>query len=140
MLYARSHLVNAGRAAGVQAIDTPFLGLLTDRDGFIRGTRLALQLGFKGKQVIHPAQIDFANEAFSPSPEEVNYASRLVEAFEKAQAKGLGATSFEGRMIDYMSYQQAGDLVHFAGVIAEKAERRRTVPRISLSQFFAPSP
>jgi len=95
LLYARSHMANAGRAAGVQAIDTPFLGLLTDRDAFIRETQMALQLGFKGKQLIHPAQVEFVNETFSPAQEEVNYASRLAEAFEEAQAKGLGATSFE---------------------------------------------
>ena len=139
LLYARSHLANAGRAAGVQAIDTPFLGLLTDRDAFIRQTRLASQLGFKGKQVIHPAQIDFANETFSPAQEDVNYASRLVEAFAEARDKGLGAISFEGRMIDYMSYQQASDLVYSAGIITEKEAKRQAVPSTSLFQFFTPS-
>ena len=100
---------------------------------------LALQLGFKGKQVIHPAQINFANETFSPAQGEVDYACRLVEAFAEARDKGLGAISFEGKMIDYMSYQQASDLVHFAGIITEKEAKRQAVPSTSLFQFFTPS-
>ncbi len=139
LLYARSQIVNGSRAAGVQAIDTPFFGLLTDREGFMRETILALQLGFKGKLLIHPAQIDFVNKTFSPSPDEAGYSRRVVEAFEEAQAKGLGAISFEGKMIDIMSYRQAKDLVNFVEVIAEKEKKRQLAPAISLSQFFASS-
>ena len=139
LLYARAQIVNGSRAAGVQAIDTPFLGLLTDREGFMRETTLALQLGFKGKLLIHPAQIDFVNKTFSPSPDESAYSRRVVEAFEEAQARGLGAISFEGRMIDIMSYRQAKDLVNFVELIAEREKRRHLAPTISLSQFFVPS-
>jgi len=134
LLYARSQLVNTARAAGIQAIDTPFLGLLTDRERFMKETILALQLGFKGKLLIHPAQIDFVNKTFSPSQDEAEYSQRLVEAFEEAQARGLGAISFEGRMIDIMSYKQAKDLVNFVELVAEK-EQRKPAP-INLSQFF----
>ena len=139
LLYARAQIVNGSRAAGVQAIDTPFLGLLTDREGFMRETTLALQLGFKGKLLIHPAQIDFVNKTFSPSPDESAYSRRVVEAFEEAQARGLGAISFEGRMIDIMSYRQAKDLVNFVELIAEREKRRHLAPTISLSLFFVPS-
>ncbi|MBA7503465.1 Citrate lyase subunit beta [subsurface metagenome] len=137
LLYARSQIVNGSRAAGIQAIDTPFFGLLTDREGFMRETILALQLGFKGKLLIHPAQIDFVNKTFSPSPDEAGYSRRVVEAFEEAQAKGLGAISFEGKMIDIMSYRQAKELVNFVEVVAEKEKKRQLAPAISLSQFFA---
>jgi citrate lyase subunit beta/citryl-CoA lyase len=139
LLYARSQIVNGSRAAGVQAIDTPFFGLLTDREGFMTETVLALQLGFKGKLLIHPAQIDFVNKTFSPSPDEGAYSRRVVEAFEEAQAKGLGAISFEGKMIDIMSYRQAKDLVNFVEFIAEKENKRQLAPAISLFQFFASS-
>jgi citrate lyase subunit beta/citryl-CoA lyase len=122
--YARSQIVNSSIAAGVQAIDTPFFGLLTDSEGFRKEILLALQLGFKGKLLIHPAQIEPVNKAFSPSPDEAEYAKRLVEAFEAAQARGLGAISFEGKMIDYMSYQQAKELTDFVKLIAEKEEKR----------------
>jgi len=71
-----------------------------------------------------------------PSQDEVKYARRIVEAFEKAQATGLGTLSFEGKMIDYMTYKQAKNLVQFAKVIAEKEKRRQAVPYVSLSRFF----
>jgi len=127
LLYARSRIVNESRAAGVQAIDTPFLGLLTDREGFTKETMMALHLGFKGKQIIHPAQIEFVNNTFTPPEEQVNYAKRLVEAFEKAQDQGLGAISFEGKMIDYMSYKQAKDLLNLSELITERKSRTQQV-------------
>lgn len=137
LLYARSQLVNAGRAAGVQAIDTPFFGLLTDMKGFTDEAVLALQLGFKGKLLIHPTQIEIANNIFSPSPDEVEHARKIVEVFEEAQAMGLGAISFEGKMVDYMNYNQAKDLVSFVDFIMEREAKRAQVPYVSLSQFFA---
>lgn len=139
LLYARSQIVNGSRAVGVQAIDTPFLGLLTDRESFVKETTLALQLGFKGKQLIHPAQLEFVNEMFSPSADETGYSRRLAETFEEAQARGLGAVSFEGKMIDIMSYRQAKELVNIVELIAEKEEKRQLAPYISLTQFFASS-
>ncbi|PIP48276.1 MAG: hypothetical protein COX14_04105 [Chloroflexi bacterium CG23_combo_of_CG06-09_8_20_14_all_45_10] len=65
------------------------------------------------------------------------YSRRVVEAFAEAQARGLGAISFEGKMIDIMSYRQAKDLVNFVEIIAEKEKKRQLAPAISLSQFFA---
>ena len=139
LLYARSQIVNASVAAGIQAIDTPFFGLLTDREGFIKETIRALQLGFRGKLLIHPTQIEFVNKMFSPSQDEVAYAGEVVKAFEEAQARGLGAVTFEGKMIDYMNYKQAKDLTTFAEVIAGKEDRRQQATSISLSQFFTSS-
>lgn len=135
LLYARSQLSNASRAAGVQALDTPFLGSLTDREGFMRESRLAVQLGFKGKQMIHPAQIEFINTTFSPPEDEVKYAGRLVAAFEKAQSGGAGAISFEGKMIDLMSYRQAKELLSLGTLIAEK-EKSKEAAGVALSEFF----
>jgi len=137
LLFARSQLVNAGRAAGVQAIDTPFFGLLTDMQGFTDEAVLALQLGFKGKLLIHPTQIEIANNIFSPSPDEVEHARKIVEVFEEAQARGLGAISFEGKMVDYMNYNQAKDLVNLMNFIMERENKKKQTPYISLSQFFA---
>ncbi|MCK4402779.1 MAG: hypothetical protein KAV98_03310, partial [Dehalococcoidia bacterium] len=82
-------------------------------------------------------QIDFVNKTFSPSLDEAGYSRRVVEAFEEAQAKGLGAISFEGKMIDIMSYRQAKELVNFVEVVVEKEKKRQLAPAISLSQFFA---
>ena len=137
LLYARSQIVNSSAAAGVQAIDTVFFGLLTDREGFVKESMLAFQTGFKGKLLIHPTQIEPANEVFSPSQEEAEYARRVVQAFEEAEARGLGAISFEGKMIDYMNYRQAKDLVSSVESIAEKEAQRQRTPSVSLFHFFS---
>lgn len=140
LLYARSQVVVGSRAAGVQALDTVYFGLLTDREAFTREALLALQLGFKGKELIHPNQIEITNRIFAPSPEEAEYARKVVEAFEEAQTKGLGAVSFEGKMIDYMNYVQAKDLVSFVELIAEKEKKRQQASSLGLPQFFASTP
>jgi len=120
LLYARSNLVNTSRAAGVQAIDTPFLGSLTDKEALLKEIKLAAQLGFKGKQCIHPSQIEPTNEMFSPSQGEIDRARRVVKAFEEAEARGAGVISFEGKMVDRMSYLQAKEALTFAKMIEEK--------------------
>ncbi|MFC1931322.1 HpcH/HpaI aldolase/citrate lyase family protein [Chloroflexota bacterium] len=140
LLYARSQVVVGSRAAGVQALDTVYFGLLTDREAFTREALLALQLGFKGKELIHPNQIEITNRIFAPSPEEAESARKVVEAFEEAQKKGLGAVSFEGKMIDYMNYVQAKDLVSFVELIAEKEKKRQKASSLGLSRFFASTP
>jgi citrate lyase subunit beta/citryl-CoA lyase len=136
LLYARSQIVNSSVAAGVPAIDTVFFGLLTDKESFIRETMLAVRLGFKGKLLIHPTQIEPVNNAFSPSAEETEYARRVVSTFEEAGKRGLGAISFEGKMIDYMNYNQAKELVKQADLIAEKERKRRENIYISPLKFF----
>lgn len=138
LLYARSQIVNTSRAVGVQAIDTPFLGLLTDKKGFLREVKLALQLGFKGKQCIHPSQIEIINNMFSPSQENIDFSKRVVEAFEEAQAKGVGAISFEGRMIDFMTYRQAKDFLITSQLIEKKKEMmKRRTSYVSISEIFS---
>ncbi|MDZ4231139.1 MAG: CoA ester lyase [Dehalococcoidales bacterium] len=139
LLYARSQVVNSSRAAGVQAIDTPFFGLLTDKEGLITEAMRALQLGFKGKLLIHPGQIEPVNRAFLPSPEETEHARKVVAAFEEAQSRGLGAISFEGKMIDYMNYRQAKDLVNSVDLITDKETGGGQTSPVSLSSFFTPT-
>jgi citrate lyase subunit beta/citryl-CoA lyase len=124
LLYARSRIAVAARVANVLSIDTPFLGLLVDKEGLVREARQALQLGFKGKLLIHPTQIEPINEVFSPSPKEIDYARRVVEAFKEAEARGLGAISFEGRMIDYATYRQSQELLSIAETIEKKKSMR----------------
>ena len=136
-LYARSQTVVSSRAAGVQSLDTVFFGLLTDMEVFTKEALLALQIGFTGKFLIHPTQIEVTNKIFSPAPDEVDYARKVVEAFEEAQSRGLGAVSLAGKMIDIMSYRQAKDLVNFADIIAEKEARQKGAAAISLADFFS---
>jgi len=138
LIYARSQIVNTSTAAGVQAIDTPFLGLLTDRERFLGEVKLAAQLGFKGKQCIHPSQIEPVNSMFSPSQAEAEHAKRVAEAFEEAQARGLGAISFEGKMVDYMTYRQAKDTLATAQIIDDKKKMMtQKAAHVSLSEIFS---
>ena len=137
LLYARSHIVNVSKATGIQAIDTPYLGLLTDKERFMNELRIASQLGFTGKQCIHPSQVVPVNRTFSPSDNEVVYASRLVEAFKEAEAKGIGAISFEGKMIDRMSYLQAKDLLSKKELISVREDNQKRVSEVNVLEIFA---
>lgn len=119
LFYARSKTSIAARAAGIQALDTVFIDL-ADSEGLIKDAERGKQLGFKGKFLIHPNQIEPVNRVFSPSEKEVEYAKKVVKAMKEAEAKGLGATSFEGRMIDIAVMRQAEDLVSLAESIAKK--------------------
>lgn len=136
LLYARSHIVNVSKAAGIQAIDTPYLGLLTDKERFLNEVRIASQLGFTGKQCIHPTQIVPVNQIFSPSDNEVAYASRLAEAFKVAEAKGMGAISFEGKMIDRMSYLQAKDLLGKRETMSVREDKQKGVSEVNILEIF----
>ncbi len=120
LLFARSNIVNAAKAAGIKAIDTPFFGLLTDREGLLRESKMAWQLGFDGKLIIHPNQIEVVNEVFSPSEKDIEYAKEVVEAYEEAKASGLGVTTLGGRMIDYATYIQAKDILSMAESISRR--------------------
>jgi len=138
LLYARSQIVNTSRAVGIQAIDTPFLGLLTENEGFNRDVDIAVRLGFKGKQCIHPSQVEQVNRAFSPSKSEIERATRIAKAYEDAQAAGLGAISFEGRMIDHMNYRQMKDTIAIAQAIETKEETfSKQTPKVGIYEIFS---
>ncbi|HEU5393785.1 MAG TPA: CoA ester lyase, partial [Candidatus Methylomirabilis sp.] len=89
LLHIRCALVLAARAAGVEAIDTIYEAL-GDLEGLRAEAAQAAALGFAGKLALHPAQVEPIQAAFTPSPEEVTYARRVVEGFEAAQAAGRG--------------------------------------------------
>jgi len=138
LLYARSRIVNAATAAGIQAIDTPFLGSIVDREAFLTEVKLAVRLGFKGKQCVHPSQIEPINDLFSPRPEDVNRAMRIVDAFDKAQERGLAAISFEGKMVDLMTYRQSKDIIAANQVIEKRREpREQSEAHVPISEIFA---
>lgn len=99
VVYARSALCIAARAANVPALDTPYF-LFRDQEGLRASSMAAKHLGFKGRFAIHPAQIDNINACFSPSHAEVEHARRVVAAFEEAESRGRGSTSLDGRVID----------------------------------------
>lgn len=83
----------------LRALDGPYAAF-KDAAGFERSCRIALALGFDGKQLIHPAQIPIARSIFSPSPEAAAHAERVVAAYQSAAAQGRGAVSLDGKMVD----------------------------------------
>jgi len=96
LLYARSRVVHAAASIGVDAIDVPFLDL-DDPEGMEREARLARDLGFSGKGSIHPKQIGILNRVFTPAPERVAYAKRVIAAFEEADT---GLVVVDGKLIE----------------------------------------
>ena len=105
-LYARSALVVAAASEGLQAIDRVYLDIRSPT-GLERDTRLARDLGFTGKGLIHPAQIEVVEGVFRPTDAEVEYARRVVEAFEAAEAAGAGAVAVDGQMVDLPVVERA---------------------------------
>ena len=109
-LFARQRLVNAARAAGVQAIDSVF-GDVADQEGLRVWGLNSRALGFEGMGCIHPSQIPVIHQAFAPTPAEVEKALKVVAAFEEAQQKGLAVVSLGSKMIDPPVVQRAVKLV-----------------------------
>ena len=98
-IFARQMLVNAAKAAGIQAIDTVFSDV-ADMEGLRQSVFEAKSLGFEGKGCIHSRQIQVVHEAFAPTIEEIEKAKKIVLAFEEAEKKGLGVVSLGSKMID----------------------------------------
>lgn len=112
-VFARQRIVNAARAAGVQAIDSVY-GDVGDAEGLEAWAMRARQMGFEGMGCIHPRQIRTIHAAFAPSREEIVRALAIVAAFEAARKKGLGVVSLGTRMIDPPVVLRAQRLVEAA--------------------------
>jgi citrate lyase subunit beta / citryl-CoA lyase len=104
--YAHLRILVAARAHGLQAIDGPFAAI-DDLDGLRRSAASVAALGYDGKWVIHPAQIDTVNAEFSPSQAEYDRAELLLEAYDYYTGRGLGAAAVDGEMIDEASRKLA---------------------------------
>ncbi len=105
-----SRMVAACRAQGLRPIDGPF-GDFSDPAGYTAGAKRAAALGIEGKWAIHPSQIELANEVFTPAPDEVERAERILQAMEEGAKAGKGAVSLDGRLIDAASIRMAENLM-----------------------------
>ncbi|TKS66908.1 Citrate lyase subunit beta-like protein, mitochondrial [Collichthys lucidus] len=110
LLYARQKVVVTTKAFGLQAIDLVYIDY-KDVEGLRRQAREGALMGFTGKQVIHPGQIQAVQDEFSPSPERVEWAKELIAAFDQHQKEGKGAFTFRGSMIDMPSVKQAQNII-----------------------------
>ena len=110
ILFPRSQVAIAAKAAGVLALDTPFFGF-RDPDSLKSNSELSKSIGFKGKFAIHPLQVAIINECFSPSGQEIDHALEVIRVFEEAAALGRGSTSLEGQVVDVPVVKRAEALL-----------------------------
>jgi len=111
--FARSMVVNAARAAGIQPIDTVYSDV-TNMEGLRESVIEARSLGFDGKGCIHPRQVKIVHEAFAPTEPEIEKARKIVAAFEDAEKKGLGVVSIGSKMIDLPVVKRAQKTIELA--------------------------
>lgn len=100
MLHARCHMLMCARAARFESPLDGVFANVRDPEGFEKDTALSRRLGFRGRQLIHPSQIEPCNRLYAPSQMELDYYSRVLEAFDRAVAQGNASTTVDGRMID----------------------------------------
>ncbi len=121
--YARTRLVVAARAAGVDVYDTPFTDV-NDDEGIVEDASYAKALGFTGKASISPRHVEVINQVFSPSLKDITYAYEVVEAIAQAKAQGKGAISLHGKMIDAPIVARAERTIAMAEALGLGKEER----------------
>lgn len=99
LLFARCSILQAARAAGIQAFDTVYSDA-NNEEGFLKEAALIKQLGFDGKSLVNPRQIELLHNLFAPTQKDVDHAQKVIEAADEAEQQGLGVVSLNGKMID----------------------------------------
>ena len=121
LLTARSQILMAARAAGIYALDTAYTDINND-EGFIKEVKLIKQMGFDGKSVIHPRQIELTHKIYTPSSKEIQHSIRVIDAIKEAESKSLGVIALDGKMVDVPVVDRAYrvlELAKAAGVYKE---------------------
>jgi citrate lyase subunit beta/citryl-CoA lyase len=113
LLLARQMIVLAAKAQGIDAYDTVY-SQIDDLEGLAEETKRAKALGFRGKSVLHPNQIEVVHQVFAPSQEEIAQAQRLLAAVEEAKVRGSGVISLDGAMVDRPVILRAERIIHMA--------------------------
>ena len=122
LLLARETIVVAARAAGISCFDTVYSNL-DDMETFRKEIELIRDLGFDGKSIINPRQIEVVNEVFTPTPKAIEKSLRIVAAIKEAQVKGSGVVSLNGKMVDRPVVIRAERTIAYAiasGVLAQE--------------------
>jgi citrate lyase subunit beta/citryl-CoA lyase len=121
LCYPRARIAVACRAAGVAPpLDTPFMIDLKDFEALEADIKRARRYGFQGKLCIHPNQIDVCNRLFSPSKAEIQYARKVIQAFDAAEAGGSAAIQVEGKFIDYPVVERCRRILKISKVISQR--------------------
>lgn len=122
--WARARMACAARAAGIIAIDCPYVAF-RDTEGFEIDTKYGRQLGFEGRMLIHPSQIEPSHRIYTPAPERLAWAKAVVKVFEEEGiAKGSAAVTLDGHMVDTPVYMNALQILDTAKQIEEKEKKR----------------
>ena len=111
--YVMQRIVVAARVGGVRAVDGPVADY-RDEEGLRKSCLVARSLGFDGKWCIHPGQVEIVNEVFSPTKREIEWARKVVSAYEEANVAGSGSISVDGQMIDAASTKMAQNTLDLA--------------------------
>lgn len=123
-LYARYHTAVAARAAGCVAIDCPYVAY-KDVEGFTKSTREGRQMGYEGRMLIHPSQIEPSHTIYTPSAEDVEWAEGVKKVFEEEGiAKGAAAVNYKGKMVDTPVYENALTIMATVKEISEAEAKR----------------
>lgn len=113
LMFARQYFIMHVKGFGMQAIDLVDINFkLDDLPQLATQSEEGARMGFTGKQVIHPNQIEVVNRSFTPSPDKIEFALALVKAFDDHQLSGQGAFTFRGAMIDMPSVKQAQNILN----------------------------
>ncbi len=113
--YARRRIVMAAKAYKIDALDTVFVDL-DDEEGLQKETEYAKRIGFTGKAVINPRQIETIHDVFNPTEDEVRRAMRIVKEFRKNKAKGIGVFAVDGKMVDAPVVARAEHILQLANI------------------------
>lgn len=116
LLYSLSHTILAARAAGKDIIDGVHLDLLNS-EGFLKSCQQGKELGFDGKSLIHPNQIETANQIYGNSPEDIEYAKRIITAFDQAILDGKGVAVLDGKLIENLHVENAKRVIQTDKII-----------------------
>ncbi len=119
--YARTRLIVAARAAGVEVYDTPFTDV-NDDEGILEDAACAKGLGFTGKAAISPRHVEVINQVFSPTQKEIAYAYEVMDVIEQAKAQGKGAIALHGKMIDAPIVARAQHTIAMAEALGLRRE------------------
>lgn len=119
--YPRTRLPIVSKAAGIgPPLDTPWMVDLKDIDGLVADAQRAKAYGFQGKVVIHPTQIQPCHDVFTPTQAEIDYARKIVEAFEAAEREGKAAIQLDGKFIDYPVVERARRTIELSRAIEDQ--------------------
>ena len=125
LFYPRARIAVASRAAGIKPpLDTPFMTDLKDQEALQEDILRGKNLGFGGKLCIHPNQIEVCNRLYSPGEEEIRYATKVIDAFDAAEADGRAAIQVDGKFIDYPVVAKSRRVLQIAASMGVRVSKK----------------